>query len=121
VPVPLVKEPKPARPKASVRRSGRRWFVSLKLGERARTSVLIQRRRASSGKGRRVRFTTVRGIRARSLKAGTRRITLGGLRPARYRVRIRVVGSRKTTIVRAFRVPPKRSTKGASSRVARGG
>ncbi len=121
VPVPVVKDAPPARPKASVRHSGRRWFFSLKLGERSRTSALLQRR-APPAKGRRVRYVRVKGVRARPLKAGIRRIALGALRPGKYRLRIRVVGSRrKTTIVRSFRVLPKRSKRAATSHVARGG
>ena len=121
VPVPGVKPPAPARPTAAVRTTGGRWFLTLKLGERTTTSALLQRR-APRAAGRPVRFVTAKGVRARLLKAGIRRIALGALRPGQYRLRIRVVGSLgATTIVRSFRVPPARPKEGATSHVAPGG
>lgn len=123
VPVPEVKDTvtKPARPSASVRKAAGRWFVSVRLWERASTSAVLQRR-APAAKGRPARFVTAKGVRTRLLKAGIRRIGLGALRPGQYRLRIRVVGSRgPTTIVRSFRVPPAPSKEGATSHVAPGG
>lgn len=121
VPVPEVKDTRIVRPVASVARSGGRWLVTLRLGERATASVVLQRRAAAS-RGRPARYVAAGGMRATRLKAGIRRIALGALRPGQYRLRIRVVGARQTTtIVRSFRVPPNRSKEGTTHHVAPGG
>ena len=121
VPVPEVKDTRTARPAASVARSAGRWLVTLRLGERATTSVVLQRRAAAS-RGRPARYMTAKRVRATRLNAGIRRIALGALRPGQYRLRIRVVGARQTTtIVRSFRVPPNRIKEGTRPHVAPGG
>lgn len=106
---PATARPRPvARPRARVRTiRGRRWLV-LTLGERARVSALVQRRRPRAAR-RAARFATVRGIRGRRLPRGTRRIALGTLRPGRHRVRVRVAGATRTVrITRSFTVRPRR-------------
>lgn len=79
-----------ARATARIVRVRGRPFVVVALSERSRVSVLVQRRRPPA-RGT-ARFTTVRGLRARTLAPGPRRLALGPLRPGRHRVTVRVRG-----------------------------
>jgi hypothetical protein len=92
-------------PGAAVLRSGRRWILRLTLPDRARVGAVVQRRRPAAGR-RAPRFATVRGVRPRTLAAGTRRMALGTLAAGPHRVRVTVRSSRATVVlVRAFVVP----------------
>ncbi len=120
VDLPTVKVTRHTRPTATIRTSARRWFVSLKLGERTRASVVLERRVPALGK-RPARFVVVSGVRPKAYNAGIRRIGLGALRPGQYRLRIRVTGSRPTILTRTFRVAAPPTTRGTTSHVAPGG
>ena len=92
------------RPGATVRRAGRVWFVSLRLGEFSLATGLLERRRAPAVRHR-VAYTVVRGLRRRGLAAGTRRIALGRLRPGRHRLRLTITGAHgRVTLIRGFTV-----------------
>lgn len=123
-PVPEISVTTPPAKKAtaSVARSGKRWTLTLRLGERSSARVVLERR-VVAAKGRRARYVAAKTVRTpKSLNAGIRRIALGAVRPGQYRLRIRVVGARgATTILRTFRVPPPLPTRGATSHVAPGG
>lgn len=121
VPEITVKKTVAKKPAASVGRSGARWRLTLRLGERSSARVVLERRSPAT-KRRPARYVVARKMRPTTLNAGIRRIALGAVRPGQYRLRIRVVGARgATTIVRTFRVPPALPRRGATSHVARGG
>ena len=123
-PVPEItaKKAAPKKASASVARSGARWTVTLRLGERSTARVVLERRTAATAR-RPARYVAARTVRTpKTLNAGIRRIALGAMRPGQYRLRIRVVGLRgATTIVRTFRVPSPLPRRGATAHVARGG
>ena len=119
--LPRVKAVTPARPTASVLTLAGRWFISLRIGESATASAVLERRRPAAGR-RPARYVVVTGVRRKTYKAGIRRISLGTLAAGQYRLRITVTGPRgRTTLTRSFRVPVAPTRRGTASHVALGG
>ena len=119
--LPRVKAVTPARATASVLTLSRKWFISLRIGESAKASAVLERRRPGVGR-RPARYVVVTGVRRKSYKAGIRRISLGTLAAGQYRLRITVTGSRgRTTLTRSFRVPVAPTRGGTASHVVLGG
>jgi hypothetical protein len=81
----------------AVRHRGNRWYAALRLTAGARVRGRLERRGSP--------YRLVRTIRHRRLARGRRQITLGRLRPGRYRLRLRFAAAdgRRSTARRRFR------------------
>jgi hypothetical protein len=94
------------RPKVAVRRSGKRWFLALRLGAPGDVAGRLERRRQHAGRSAfATSYARVLGLRRRGLPAGARRIPLGRLKAGAYRLTLDVrTGDGRVRIVKAFRV-----------------
>jgi hypothetical protein len=85
------------------RAAGRRAVAVLRLAERTRVRITVQRRRPGRGPAR---FATVRKLPERVLARGTRRVALGRLPAGRYRLLVRMAdgAGNRATVARELRL-----------------
>jgi subtilisin family serine protease len=96
----------PAKPKVAVRRTGKRWFLTVKLPESGVVTGRLERRRQPQGRSAlAAEFARVLALPRRGMAAGPRRIALGKLRPGVYRITLEFrTAEGRVRVVRAFRV-----------------
>jgi hypothetical protein len=98
---------KPRLTRLRVRRSGRRYVLTFRLSERATVRGRLDRGRRDSR-----RYRRVKAISTKRLKAGSRRVVLGRLKPGRFRLRVQardVAGNKGKVARKAFKARSRRA------------